>query len=121
MKKKILEKLKYVISGLAIGIINGFFGGGGGMVCVPILENVLKLDNKRSHATALAVMFPLCVASGIVYLTRVRLDWQLFGLIGAGFVVGGAVGALLLKKLNNIIVRLLFVLAVLAAGIKMVI
>ena len=69
MKKKIFGKLKYVLSGLAIGVINGFFGGGGGMVCVPILENALKLDNKRSHATALAVMFPFCIASGIVYLT----------------------------------------------------
>lgn len=121
MKRKILEKMKYILSGLAIGVVNGFFGGGGGMVCVPILENALNLDSKRSHATALAVMFPLCVASGIVYLLRVNLDWELFGLIGAGFVVGGAVGALLLKKLNNIVVRMLFVLAVLAAGIKMVI
>ncbi len=121
MKEKIKSKLKYIISGLAIGVVNGFFGGGGGMVCVPILENALKLENKKSHATALAVMLPLSLASGIVYLIRVKLDWYLFGFVGLGFVVGGAIGAFLLKKLNNVVVRLIFVLAVLAAGLKMVI
>ena len=121
MKEKIKSKLKYIISGLAIGVVNGFFGGGGGMICVPILENALKLENKKSHATALAVMLPLSLASGIVYLIRVKLDWRLFGFVGLGFVAGGAIGAFLLKKLNNVVVRLIFVLAVLAAGLKMVI
>ena len=121
MKEKIKSELKYIFSGLASGIVNGFFGGGGGMVCVPILENVLKLENKQSHATALAVMLPLSLASGIVYLLRVRLDWYMFGFVGLGFIAGGAIGAFLLKKLNNVVVRFIFVLAVLAAGLKMVI
>ena len=31
-----------VIIGIVVGTLNGFFGGGGGMFCVPMLENFLK-------------------------------------------------------------------------------
>ena len=40
--KKIKDKFKLILSGLTIGIVNGFFGGGGGMICVPLLEKILK-------------------------------------------------------------------------------
>lgn len=119
--KKFKNKLVLILSGLAIGIVNGFFGGGGGMICVPILEKVLKIESKKSHATALAVMLPIALFSIIVYVLRVPLDWQMFGTVGAGFVVGGAAGALLLKKLSGKIVRITFILVVLAAGIKLLI
>lgn len=121
MIKKFKNKIKLIVSGLIIGVINGFFGGGGGMICVPILENVLFLNNKEAHATALSVMFPLCLASGITYLFNVNMEWNSFAFVCAGFVVGGVVGAFLLKKLNNVVVRAVFVLVVFASGIKMVI
>ena len=35
-----------ILSGAVIGFLNGFFGGGGGMVCVPILQRVLSLSSK---------------------------------------------------------------------------
>ena len=59
--------LKVVFS-VMVGFVNGFFGGGGGLLCVPTLEKVYKLDTKRSHATAICVMFPLSVVSSIIYL-----------------------------------------------------
>ena len=121
MLKKIKSKIKLIVSGLAIGVVNGFFGGGGGMVCVPILENSLKLESKKSHATALAVMFPLSLASAVIYLIRVQVDWQTLGFVTLGFIVGGIVGAYLLKKLNNIVVRAIFVIVVFVAGVKMVV
>lgn len=119
--KKFKDKLILILSGIAIGIANGFFGGGGGMICVPLLEKVLKIDNKKSHSTALAVMLPIALFSIIVYLIRVPLDWAIFGFVGGGFVVGGAVGALLLSKLNGKIIRIIFVAVVLAGGIRLLI
>lgn len=119
--KKIKNKLILIISGLAIGIANGFFGGGGGMICVPILEKALKIESKKSHATALAVMLPIALFSIIVYLIRVPIDWAMFGTVGGGFVVGGALGALLLKNLSGKIVRIIFILVVLSAGIRLLI
>ena len=65
-KNKILAKKQICIlicSGAFIGLLNGFFGGGGGMVCVPILEKVLNLSSKESHATAISVIFLPAVLS----------------------------------------------------------
>lgn len=119
--KKFKDKIILILSGIAIGIANGFFGGGGGMICVPLLEKVLKIDNKKSHSTALAVMLPIAIFSIIVYLIHVPLDWEMFGFVGGGFVLGGLIGALLLNKLNGKIVRIIFIAVVLAAGIRLLI
>ena len=35
-----------ILSGIFIGFVNGFWGGGGGMICVPILTNLLKQSEK---------------------------------------------------------------------------
>lgn len=119
--KKIKEKIYLILSGIAIGIVNGFFGGGGGMLCVPMLEKVFKIDNKKSHATALAIMLPIGISSAIVYLFRVKIDWGMFGYVVMGFVIGGFLGALLLKKLAGKVVRIIFILVILTAGIRMLI
>ncbi len=119
--RKYKKKICLILSGMAIGIINGFFGGGGGMFCVPILEKTIKIDNKKAHATALAVMLPIGVSSSLVYIFRVNVDWYMFGFIVAGFVFGGLLGALLLKRLSGKIVRIIFALIVLASGIRMLI
>ena len=38
-----------LIFGVVIGFINGFFGGGGGMIVVPVLYYIFKLPEKVSH------------------------------------------------------------------------
>lgn len=41
MKK--VKNLHIILFGTLIGIINGFFGGGGGMIVVPLLTKLFKL------------------------------------------------------------------------------
>ena len=121
MFSKIKEKLVYILSGIAIGVVNGFFGGGGGMICVPVLEKLLKLDSKHSHATALAVIFPISFCSGIIYLISGNLNWDIFAFVVSGFVIGGVFGAYFLKKLNNVVIKIIFIIVVFAAGVKLII
>ncbi len=104
--------------GLIIGLINGFFGGGGGMVCVPLLL-LLGLKNKQAQATAILVMVPISIASGFVYYTNGHIEWYLTLLVALGSVLGGVLGALLLKRLNNLTLQYIFAVIVLLAGIKM--
>lgn len=35
-------KTKYALSGTAAGLVNGLFGGGGGMVLVPLLNRLVR-------------------------------------------------------------------------------
>ena len=118
-KKSFLSTLSVLALGLVIGFINGFWGGGGGMVCVPTLTGIIKLKDKKAHATAILIMLPLSIASFVVYLIKGSLKWNIAGEVSGGFVVGGVLGALLLKKINNIVLQILFAIVIIAGGIKM--
>jgi len=108
-----------IIAGLFVGFVNGFWGGGGGMICVPILINLLKLPEKKGHATTILIMLPLCIASFVVYLIKGSFDFGLAINVGVGFVAGGVFGALLLKKINNTALKLIFGIIIIAGGVKM--
>lgn len=107
-----------LITGVIIGFVNGFWGGGGGMICVPLLIYAIGLPDKKAHATTLLVMLPLCIASLVTYIISDNMLW-IDGLqIGVGFVVGGIVGALILKKISNVWLSIFFSLVIIAGGLK---
>ena len=61
------------IAGTAAGLANGLFGGGGGMVFLPILSRWGGLSQRKLYATCVGVIFlsacslPLCIFSGAVW------------------------------------------------------
>lgn len=123
-KHKTHKFKKWIIDavfGSIIGFINGFLGGGGGMVAVPILEKIKKLDNKKAHATAIAVIFPLTVVSSFVYTLTIKLNWVTLAILAVSATVGGIIGSLLLKKLSGKAIRIIFALLMLGAGVYMLI
>ena len=79
---------KSVLAGAAAGLTNGFFGGGGGSVLVPMLTRVCGLDQRRAFATSVAVILPLCALSAAVYLLRGGLDLS----AALPYLIGGTVG-----------------------------
>ena len=68
-------KTKYALSGTAAGLVNGLFGGGGGMVLVPLLNGWCGLEGKQAFATCVAAILPLSAVSAAVYLLRQAFDW----------------------------------------------
>ena len=118
-KLPVKKKLLLSICGALIGFINGFFGGGGGMVCVPLLEKVLNLKNKYAHATALVVIFPLSFVSAVIYFLSGNLETIPFLTVGSGVVLGGILGSFLLKFLPSKTIRIIFVFIMLAGGIRL--
>lgn len=88
-------KWKYSLIGALAGTANGLFGAGGGLFLVPLFINWAKMEQKKAFATSVAVIFPLSVASLIVYLMRGE------NIIGEGlpYVIGGVLGGLLSGKL----------------------
>ena len=106
-----------VAGGLA-GLANGFFGGGGGMVLVPLLVHRCGLDQRRAFATSVAVILPLCALSSAVYFFRGGLDLMAALPYLAGGLVGGFLGGKLFKKLNMDWLRRVFALFILYGGVK---
>lgn len=109
-----------ILASTLIGFTNGFFGGGGGMLCVPLLEKCLNINNKKAHATTIAVIVPLSLVSSVVYFLKNDLEFVNLLYTSIGVFIGGALGAVLLKKFSGKVIRVIFAIIMLAAGIKMV-
>lgn len=115
------KKAKIIISllgGVFVGFLNGFFGGGGGMVVVPLLIFLLGLKEKQAHATAIFCILPLSITSSIIYITQGEFDFSNLGFVSIGVIVGGIIGSIILKKINNKALRVVFALIMIIAGIK---
>lgn len=106
-----------IITGLLVGGINGFMGAGGGMVLVPLLCWLFKMTNKTAHATAVFVIMPICLVSGITYLLKGIVDYKILLPVGIGTAIGGVIGTFALKKLNNTIIGLIFYGVMIFSGV----
>lgn len=113
------KKILLIVAGALIGIVNGLFGSGGGMLVVPVLTFIAGLDEKHSHATAIAIILPLCLVSAVVYATHGGYDYSVFAPTILGVVLGGVLGAFALKKISNNLLPFLFYGLMLFAGLKM--
>lgn len=113
------KTIKSALAGLGTGAVNGLFGGGGGMVAVPLLKNLLGYSEKISHATAILVIAPVCAASAVTYIAGGYLDASVIIPAAIGSVAGGIVGAKLLDKLPELVVNIVFIALMLAAGLRM--
>ena len=58
---------KYAAAGILAGAANGCFGGGGGMVLLPLLTRWCHVEEKRAFATCVAVILPFCVVSAAAH------------------------------------------------------
>ena len=66
------ENLALVLAGAGIGFINGFLGGGGGILVVCALLAILKMPQKEAHATAILVILPITLVSALVMIRNKR-------------------------------------------------
>lgn len=110
-----------MLTGLFAGLCNGLFGGGGGMIVVPMLTNLLKKEPKVSHATALLIILPLCLVSSVLYSSFANVETDMLIAVSVGVTVGGVIGAFLLKKLSTKWVVIIFSFLMFVAGAKMLI
>lgn len=114
------KTFKGTVTGLVTGAVNGLFGGGGGMVVVPLLKNMLGYKEKNAHATAILIIAPICAASAVIYIINGYFSAEIVIPAAIGSVVGGLLGAFLLNKLPEFVINLLFVAVMIVAGVRMI-
>ena len=118
---KWIQIIMLIFLGFFVGFINGFLGAGGGMLLVPCIIAILKMDAKVAHATAILIILPICVASGIVYIVKGIFDFTIFLPCLIGTILGGVTGTLILRKLKSQIVTIIFSLVMIIAGTFMIV
>ena len=117
MQEKIKEK---IIIGLIAGIISGLFSAGGGMILVPAFIHIFGLKDNQARATSVFTILPLVIISGIFYYRNNYIDWNIGIKCAVGGFIGGIIGAKLLRKITNEILRILFVIFLIYISIKMI-
>lgn len=116
-----LQIFLLITLGIFVGFVNGFLGAGGGMLLVPCIIAILSMDAKVAHATAILIILPVCLASGIIYVVHGVFDFNIFIPCLIGTVVGGVLGTFILKKLQSQIITLIFSCVMIAAGVFMIV
>lgn len=112
------ENWKLRLTGVGGGLVNGLFGGGGGMAVVPLLTRWCGLEEKKAFATCVAVIFPFCVLSAAIYLFRTGFDLLTALPYLAGGLAGGLVGGFLMDKVSVLWLRRIFAAFLLYGGVR---
>ncbi|MBQ9519764.1 MAG: sulfite exporter TauE/SafE family protein [Firmicutes bacterium] len=108
------------LTGLAAGFFGGLFGSGGGTVAVPAMEKFLSTDEHKAHATAIALILPLCVLSGAIYFYGETVPAKQTLFACAGGILGGHIGAKLLGWIKGRTLHIIFGIFMLAGGVRMI-
>lgn len=116
MEQNAVKNRQRVLCGTAVGAANSLFGGGGGMIAVPLLQKT-GLDEKRAHATAILLILPVSLLSFILYVWQGFYDPSVLIPTAIGVTAGGFLGAQLLGKLPVKTVNLVFAALQAAAGV----
>ena len=80
------------LSGALAGLVCGLFGGGGGMVLLPLWTRWVKAEDRTAFAGALCVTLPLSLVSLGVYAMQGTLDWGAALPYCLGGLPGGLIG-----------------------------
>ena len=113
MKEQNSKALWFALAGAAAGVVNGFFGGGGGMVLVPLLAGPCGLSQREAFANSVLIILPLCALSSAIYLLRGSLELMTALPYLLGGLAGGLLGGKLFKGLNVDWLRRVFALFIL--------
>lgn len=110
-----------VVTGLIGGLLSGLFGVGGGIVMVPLLISLARMDQRRASTTSLAAIVPTSIVGSLAYLVNGHIDLVAGAIIAAGAVVGSVIGTNLLRRIPLFWLRWLFIALLVVVAVRMLI
>ena len=113
--------IKKMIIGLLAGIISGLFSTGGGMILVPAFMYLLNLDATKARGTSIFCILPMVVTRSFFYYKGNYIEWKIALLCAIGGSIGGYIGAKLLKKLPERVMKIAFTIFLIYVSYKMII
>ncbi len=85
-----------IVYGVAIGLVTGFLGAGGGFLLIPALVFLLKLPMKKAIGTSLLIIGLNSLIGFTGDLGHFNIDWfflfKISGIAMAGIFLGGIIG-----------------------------
>lgn len=106
------------LAGGLAGAANGLFGAGGGMLLVPGLRGLAKVEEEQLFPTSVAVILPVCLVSLTVYGLHGGLPWQTAWPYLVGSALGGSAAGLWGKRIPTGLLHRVLGALILWGGIR---
>jgi len=111
--------LLFLLIGLAAGLLSGLFGIGGGIIIVPALLLIGRMQPNTATGTSLgALLLPVGALGAWQYYKDGHLDVRASLLIALGIFVGAYFGALMMQNLNPIMAKRVFAIFLLVVSVR---
>jgi hypothetical protein len=111
--------LTVALVGIAAGFLSGMFGVGGGILIVPGLVLIAKMDQRIAHGTSLAAVLPISAASLVTYWSHDHVDVRVGLCLAAGALVGAVLGTKLLHILPHRVLAIAFAGILLVTAVRL--
>ena len=108
-----------MVIGLIGGVLSGAFGVGGGIVMVPLLVSLARMDQRRASATSLVAIVPASIAGSITYLLNGEVDLIAALIVAVGAVIGAPIGSALLRRLPVLVLQWMFIALLLVVAVRL--
>ena len=102
------------------GLISGLLGIGSGTFKVLALDSLMRLPIKVSTTTSNFMIGVTAAASAGIYFSRGDIPPLIAAPVALGILIGALVGARLLAKMSNTILRILFLLVLFVSALEMI-
>src|SRR5215468_356642 len=98
-----------LLIGLCAGVLVGLLGIGGGVVLVPALVHLLRMDQHAAQGTSLFVLLPpIGLGALLEYRKKGNVDLRGGILCAAGMLVGGYIGGRIAVPMPTVMLTRLF-------------
>ena len=114
-----MSYLFLIFVGLVGGLVGGLFGVGGGVVFVPLLVILKKMDPHLAIGTSLAVIVPTALMAAFRNSRAGMIDWKVFPWLVVFAMIGSWLGASLSLQMGTLVLRRLYAAFLLLLSIKM--
>ena len=105
-----------VLVGIVAGFLSGFIGVGGGFIIIPMCVSLFGLSFKDASGASLLALCILAVPGIITHACLGHVDFMRGILIAAGSIPGAFLGSMLLKRISDRTLRIIFGFMLLAVG-----
>ena len=106
--------------GLIAGVLSSMLGVGGGIILVPMLILLLKLDPHRAIGTSLAIIIPTVIVGAYSHYRLENVNEQLVIIIAIGAVAGAVIGTHVAEALPSPYLKKIFGAVLFIIAIKMI-
>ena len=99
------EWILIAIIGSFAGVLSGLLGVGGGLVIVPMLVYVSKLNIHQAIATSLVIIVPTAAMGALRHYWAGHIVWRHAFVVALFAMVGGYVGAQIATEMSGTVLK----------------